>query len=154
MPGTALTVKVRLTQSKDHALLALCEPDHPERFKEVALAPGLVKLTADLHGRAVGYLAYGCHNGEITVARLAVAPGYRRRGVGGQLVHAVKAHLRRGRRREAAVAVVSEWDVPACRFFAACGFDSSLARDFFPDGDGIRFEFRRDRDPAELGGEG
>lgn len=85
------------------------------------LAGGEYGVVAERRGRVVGYAVYRFQSHEIEVLNLAVARGYRRLGIGRQLVTRLCRKLRPGGRTRV-VLLVRESNVGGQVFFRACGF--------------------------------
>lgn len=95
-----------------------CNPKLPENQLEVA-----------------GCMVYEMDKTRIHLLTLAVAPEFRRRGVGSQMVDALVKKLSTQRRRRITLEV-RESNLPAQLFFRTAGFRAvSVLRDFYDDTD-------------------
>ena len=85
-------IKIRRATAADAAAIAKIERDSfsdPESESDIlaALENGIYKIfVADDGGKVVGHIITFCVCGETEIVSLAVAPGQRRRGVGGKLL--------------------------------------------------------------------
>ncbi len=95
-------------------------------------------------GTILGYCLYELHKNHLRIVNLAVHPKHRRRSTGRMLVHKLIDKLSTNRRKKI-VTEVSEYNLGAQKFFAACGFRAvHVARNFYPgyDLDAYVFEYR------------
>ena len=90
-----------------------------------------VVVEVDTH--VVGYCLYELHLHKLTIINLAVAPEWRRRGLGAGIVGWLIGKLSADRRNRIEV-VVRETNLGASLFFRAQGFRAvSLLKDFYDD---------------------
>lgn len=88
--------------------------------------PGAL-LLAEQSGTVVGSVIASWDGWRGSIYRLAVAPGHRRRGVGGRLLHAAEDRLAGvGARRLQAIVV--ETDLPARGFWDRSGWERQVER--------------------------
>ena len=80
-----------------------------------------IGTVAELDHRIVGFMIYELHKSMLRILNFAVAPEFRRGGVGNQMVQRLIDKLSQQRRREI-VLEVRETNVPAQLFFANSGF--------------------------------
>ncbi len=101
----------------------------------------VVGFVAESDGVVVGLVVYHMGRASITIVNLAVHPGYRRRGVGRQLVARLAGKLSSYRRTHLDV-TVRERNLRAQLFYSACGLRAVQSlRGHYPDTgeDGIGF---------------
>ena len=92
-----------------------------------------IGMVAEHDDRVVGFMIYELHKARIRVLNLAVAPDYRRRGVGCQMVARLVAKLS-PQRRNRVVLEVRETNLAAQLFFRENGFRAvSVLRGFYAD---------------------
>ncbi len=92
-----------------------------------------IGMVAEHDDRVVGFMIYELHKARIHVLNLAVAPTYRRRGVGSQMVAKLVAKLSL-QRRSRVVLEVRETNLAAQLFFRENGFRAvSVMRGFYAD---------------------
>jgi ribosomal-protein-alanine N-acetyltransferase len=80
-----------------------------------------IGTVAELDHKIVGFMIYELHKSMLRILNFAVAPEFRRSGIGQQMVQRLIDKLSQQRRREI-VLEVRETNVPAQLFFAGCGF--------------------------------
>ena len=80
-----------------------------------------IGTVAELDHKIVGFIIYELHKSMLRIMNFAVAPDFRRRGIGQQMVQRLIDKLSQQRRREI-VLEVRETNVPAQLFFAKGGF--------------------------------
>lgn len=115
-------------------------------------------LVAKYNGRTLGFVVYSMHGKAVFPMNVAVDIGFRRMGIGTQLIDAVKRNLRKGARNRITI-MLRERSVEAQLFLKAQGFIGQPIRRAFEDeigdeivfSDGIEFTFRERR---ETNGEG
>ena len=92
-----------------------------------------IGMVAEHEDRVVGFMIYELHKTRIHVLNFAVAPGYRRRGVGSQMVAKLVGKLS-SQRRSRIVLEVRETNLPAQLFFRESGFRAiSVMRAYYED---------------------
>jgi ribosomal-protein-alanine N-acetyltransferase len=92
-----------------------------------------IGMVAEHQEQVIGYMVYELHRSRLHLLNLAVAPSWRRRGVGGQMVRKLAAKLS-PLRRSRILLEVRETNLPAQLFFRTLGFKAtSLLRDFYDD---------------------
>lgn len=80
-----------------------------------------IGTVAELDHKIVGFMIYELHKSLLRILNFAVSPGFRRCGIGHQMVNRLIDKLSQQRRREI-VLEVRETNVPAQMFFGSCGF--------------------------------
>jgi len=110
-------------------------------------------VAVDEEDRVVGFMIYELHRSRIHLLNFAVAPDYRRLGVGSQMVAKLVGKLS-SQRRSRIVLEVRESNLPAQLFFRENGFRAmSVMRDYYDDTpeDAYLMEFRyRPKTPIAL----
>jgi len=92
-----------------------------------------IGMVAEHDDRVVGFMVYELNKKRLHVLNFAVAPEYRRRGVGTQMVAKLVGKLS-AQRRTRIVLEVRETNLPAQLFFRANGFRAiSVLRDYYED---------------------
>ena len=92
-----------------------------------------IGMVAEHEDRVVGFMIYELHKTRIHVLNFAVAGGYRRRGVGSQMVAKLIGKLS-VQRRSRAMLEVRETNLAAQLFFRAIGFRAvSVLRGYYED---------------------
>lgn len=92
-----------------------------------------VGMVAEYQGRIVGFMVYELHRTRIHVLNFAVAPEYRRLGVGTQMISKLIGKLS-SQRRNRIVLAVRETNLPAQLFFRENGFRAiSILHNFYVD---------------------
>ena len=103
-----------------------------------------IAMVAEYGDRVVGFMVYELEADHLTVARLAVAPECRGRGVGRQLVDKLVGKLSSHRRTRLEL-VARESNLGGHLFLRACGFRAETVEpDWYEDTgeDGYAFAFR------------
>ena len=109
-----------------------------------------IGMVAEHEDRVVGFMIYELHKTRIHVLNFAVAPEYRRRGVGCQMVAKLIAKLS-SQRRSRIVLEVRETNLPAQLFFRDNGFRAvSVLKSYYEDTpeDAYLMQYRYHADPA------
>lgn len=92
-----------------------------------------VGMAAEVDEQVVAYMVYAVHAKELELLNLAVAPEFRRAGIGRQMIEKLRSKLSYHRRREI-VATVRETNLAAQLFFRSQGFlAESVARGHYED---------------------
>jgi len=92
-----------------------------------------IGMVAEHEDRVVGFMIYELHKNRIHVLNFAVAPHFRRREVGAQMVEKLVGKLS-SQRRSRIVLEVRETNLEAQLFFRANGFRAvSVMRSFYQD---------------------
>ncbi len=96
----------------------------PQVFRSTWIEPNIsaFKVEARYTGLLAGYLMYARQPERITIIRLAIAPEWRRRGIGRYLIHSAQEA---DPERRGWVAYAHEMNVPAIRFLVACGYHAT-----------------------------
>lgn len=103
-----------------------------------------IGMVAEREHKVVGFMIYKLHFGRLQILNFAVAPEYRRNGVGAAMIQRLFDKLTQQRRNEIRV-MLRETNVPGQLFFRAMGFravavDRAAYED--TDEDGFHFVFR------------
>lgn len=109
-----------------------------------------IGMVAEHEDRVVGFMIYELHKTRIHVLNFAVAPGYRRRGVGTQMVAKLVAKLS-SQRRNRIVLEVRETNLAAQLFFRENQFRAvSVLKNFYEDTpeDAYLMQYRYQSEPA------
>ncbi len=92
-----------------------------------------IGMVAEYEDRVVGFMIYELHKNRIHVLNFSVAPDYRRRGVGCQMVAKLIAKLS-SQRRSRIMLEVRETNLAAQLFFRESGFRAvSVLRSYYED---------------------
>jgi len=104
----------------------------PERdFVRCLRHRNCIGMVAEHENRVVGFMIYELHAARIHVLNFGVAPDYRRRGVGSQMVAKLVAKLS-SQRRSRIVLEVRERNLGGQLFFRTQGFRAvSVLRDYY-----------------------
>lgn len=93
----------------------------------------VIGMVAEYGERIVGFMIYELHKNRLHLLNLAVAPDFRRSGVGRRMVNKLVSKLSRGRRNRIMLEI-RETNLGAQLFFRELGFQAvSVLRDFFED---------------------
>ncbi len=138
-PQTKLRVHLRWMIRRDLLeVLAIEEesfefPWTEEEFYRCLRQRNCVGMVAEFEDRVVGYMIYELCKSRIHVLNFAVAPEYRRRGIGVQMIQKLIGKLStQGRTR--IVLEVRETNLPAQLFFRACHFRAvEVLRNYYVD---------------------
>lgn len=85
-------------------------------------------------GQIVGYTLYTAGRSQLSIARFAVCPCYRRQGVGRRMAQRLVDKLHWQTRKEV-VLCTHEENLPSQLFWRACGFRAvNILRDYYKDG--------------------
>jgi ribosomal-protein-alanine N-acetyltransferase len=108
-------------------------PWDEEAFIRCLRQRNCIGMVAEHREQVAGYMVYELHARRLQLLNLAIGPEYRRRGVGGQMMHKLIGKLSHDRRSRVMLEV-RETNLPAQLFFRALGFRAiSVLRDFYPD---------------------
>ncbi len=110
-----------------------------------------IGMVAEYDDRIVGFMIYELHRQRLHVLNFAVAPGFRRCGIGRQMVGKLIGKLASHRRSRISLAV-RERNLPAQCFFRALDFRAvRVLRNYYEDSgeDAFQMEFRPDWDADE-----
>jgi len=138
-PQTKLRVHLRWMIRRDlPEVLAIEEksfefPWTEEEFHRCLRQRNCIGMVAECENRVVGYMVYELCKTRIHLLNFAVAPEYRRRGVGAQMIQKLTGKLSaQGRTR--IVLEVRETNLPAQLFFRACQFRAvAVLRNYYAD---------------------
>jgi ribosomal-protein-alanine N-acetyltransferase len=111
-------------------------------------------MVAEHDDRVVGFMVYELHKTRIHVLNFAVAPGYRRRGVGSQMLAKLTGKLS-SQRRTRIVLEVRETNLSAQLFFRENGFRAvSVLKEYYADSPEdaymMQYRFRPEKMPATI----
>ena len=124
-----------------------------EEFLRVLRQRNCIGMVAECGERVVGFMIYELHKSRLQVLNLAVAPEYRRMGVGRQMVAKLVGKLS-SQRRTRITLEVRETNLPAQLFFKSAGFRAvTVLRAYYEDSpeDAYLMQFRhRHEEPASL----
>jgi [ribosomal protein S18]-alanine N-acetyltransferase len=114
-----------------------------ETFFSMLRQRNCIAMLAEHEGRIAGYMVYELHKTRIEIVNFAVAPEFRRRGVGRAMIDKLKAKLS-SERRTMLAANVGESNIGGHLFLRAMGFMAKgIEHGFYDDGaDAYRFVFR------------
>jgi ribosomal-protein-alanine N-acetyltransferase len=111
-----------------------------------------IGMIAEYEDRVVGFMIYELHKTKIHVLNFAVAPAFRHRGVGSQMVAKLIAKLST-QRRSRVMLEVRETNLAAQVFFRSNGFRAiSVLRNFYDDTpeDAYAMQFRYRAEKADV----
>lgn len=103
-----------------------------------------IGMVAEHKGAVIGFMVYELHAHRLQLLNFAVAPEFQRQRVGVAMVNKLITKLtpKHVGRRSRILTEVRESNVPAQKFFAACGFKAtSVLRDFYEDTDEDAYQF-------------
>ena len=104
-----------------------------EEFLRVLRQRNCIGMVAEHGERVVGFMIYELHKAKLHVLNFAVAPEYRRQGVGHQMVAKLVGKLSSHRRTRIALHV-RETNLSAQLFYRVQGFRAmEVAREHYPD---------------------
>ncbi len=110
--------------------------DYPwceEEFLRVLRQRNCIGMVAEFGERVVGFMIYELHKSKLQVLNFAVAPEFRRQGVGHQMVAKLVGKLS-SHRRTKIVLLCRETSLPAQLFFRVQGFlATEVLREYFED---------------------
>lgn len=99
-----------------------------------------IGMVAELDGEIVGYMVYEIHKNRLHVLDFAVAPEYRRHGIGRAMVAKLRSKLFAARKR--IMLEVREGNLAAQLFFKSQGFMAlSILKEFYDDCDEDAYVF-------------
>lgn len=112
-----------------------------------------IGMVAEHDDRVVGFMIYELHKSRIHVLNFAVAPEYRRSGVGSQMIAKLTAKLS-SQRRSRIILEVRETNLAAQLFFRENGFRAvSVLRSYYADTPEdayiMQYRYRPERQTAE-----
>lgn len=133
------------------------EPWSGEDFLRVLRQRSVIGMVAEIDGdKVVGYMLYELFRDKFHLLNFAVAPDYRLRRIGAQMMAKLTTKLGARKRRRITIDL-RESNLPAQKFFRRMGFLATrVARDYFEDTgeDAYVMEYRIAGEPetvAELG---
>ncbi len=104
-----------------------------EEFLRVLRQRNCIGMVAEYGERVIGFMIYELHKAKLQVLNFAVAPEFRRMGVGHQMVAKLVGKLS-SHRRTRIVLLCRETALPAQLFFRVQGFRATeVVRDFYED---------------------
>lgn len=137
-----LHVQIRWMIRRDYPEILDIEADSfecgwtEEDFKRAARQRNTIGMVAERGGKIVGYMVYELHERHLHLLTLAVAPAFRGRSIGRQMVNKLAGKLDPGRRTHLTIEL-PETNLGGQLFFRACGFRwISTTRCTFGDDDG------------------
>jgi ribosomal-protein-alanine N-acetyltransferase len=138
-PQTQLRVHMRWMIRRDLPEVLQIEqqsfefPWTEEEFYRCLRQRNCIGMVAECDNQVVGYMVYELCTTRIHLLNFAVAPAYRRRGVGRQMIQKLVGKLSaQGRTR--IVLEVRETNLPAQLFFRACQFRAvAVLRNYYAD---------------------
>ena len=111
-----------------------------------------IGMVAEQDDEVVGFMIYELHKNRLHILNFAVAPGFRRKGIGNAMVSKLLGKLSHERRNRIMLEV-RETNLEAQLFFKALGFRAiSVLRDFYDDTveDAYLMQFRYQPTDEEL----
>ena len=111
-----------------------------------------IGMVAEVNDRIVGFMIYELHKGRLHVLNFAVAPNFRRRGIGRMMVKKLIGKLSTHRRSKMTLAV-RERNLTAQLFFRRQDFKAiRVLRDYYEDSgeDAFLMEFLADEEQEEF----
>lgn len=149
MPRTAVCCHVRWLIRRDMEEVVAIDaasfdvPWSEEDYLRCLRERNCIGMTAEAAGAVVGCMLYESHERRLHVLRFAVAPAFRRLGVGTTMVRKLVGKLS-PRECVAVTLEVSERNGPGVRFWRALGFRATrLLRGYYgPDADGYAMRYR------------
>lgn len=116
-------------------------PWEEEDFITTLKLPENSGLLAETHGKTVGYIVYQVADERLIILSIAVAPDFRRRGIGKMLMEQVIIML--NERRPILALTACDTNLEAHLFFRNLGFRATgVAWNFYgPGNDGYEFEY-------------
>jgi [ribosomal protein S18]-alanine N-acetyltransferase len=111
-----------------------------------------IGMVAEQGDRVVGFMIYELHKTRLHILNFAVAPQYRRRGIGSQMVHKLVGKLSSQRRTDISLEV-RETNLEAQLFFRETGFRATeVLREFYEDSpeDAYVMQFLHEVEPIGL----
>jgi ribosomal-protein-alanine N-acetyltransferase len=121
-----------------------------EEFVRCLRQRNCIGMVAEWDDKIVGYMIYELHKNRLHILNFAVAPQFRRRGVGARMTTKLVAKLT-AQRRSRILLEVRETNLAAQLFFRNQGFRAvSVLRDFYEDTteDAYVMQFRYKADAA------
>lgn len=103
-----------------------------------------IGMVAEHKDAVIGFMVYELHAHRLQLLNFAVSPEFQRQRVGVAMVNKLISKLTPNYvgRRDRILTEVRESNVPAQKFFAACGFKAtSILRDFYEDTDEDAYAF-------------
>ena len=125
-------------------------PWSEEEFVRCLRQRNCIGMVAEWDDKIVGYMIYELHKNRLHILNFAVAPQFRRRGVGARMTTKLVAKLT-AQRRSRILLEVRETNLAAQLFFRNQGFRAvSVLRDFYEDTteDAYVMQFRYKADAA------
>lgn len=103
---------------------------------------GVIGMVAECGEEVVGYMIYELRAHKTRLLNFAVAPAFRRRGVGSQMVRKITSKLS-GWRRSRVTLAVREGNLAGQMFFRSCGFVATkVKRGYYTDSGEDAYIFR------------
>lgn len=126
-PKQPVTIQIRWMIRRDMVDVLRIERDSfdfhwtEEDFLACLRQRNCIGMVAELEGRVVGFMIYELHKTQLRILNFAVAPLFRRKGVGAQMIEKLINKLSQQRRQEI-VLEVRETNLSAQLFFQQQGF--------------------------------
>ena len=93
----------------------------------------VIGMVAELGEKVIGFMVYELHKTKLHIINFAVAPQYRRRGIGQRMIHKLATKLS-SHRRSRITLEVRETNIDAQRFFKAQEFKATrVLRGYYED---------------------
>lgn len=127
-------------------------PWSEEDFVRCLRQRNCIGMVADYEDRVAGFMIYELHRNRLHILNFAVAPQFRRRGVGQQMVDKLVGKLS-PQRRNRILLEVRETNLAAQLFFRDLGFRAiSVLRDFYEDTteDAYLMQYRYRREEEQM----
>jgi len=101
----------------------------------------VIAMVAEMDGRIAGYIVYQLNPKWLTLLNIAVDAGWRRMGIGRQMIHKLAGKLHAQRRTSLRLHVL-ETNLGGQVFFRACGFRAVAIKDEWFNTDQPAYEMR------------
>lgn len=156
MTAVPVRAHVRWMINRDHPeVLAIETASFDHRwtgadFRDCLRRRECVGMVAEIGGAVVGFMVYELHKTRLHVLNFAVAPEWRRVGVGTQMVHKLVGKLS-GHRRTKITLTVRESNLGAQLFFRSQAFQATrVLRGYYEDSGEDAYRFVYPLTPAAL----
>jgi len=127
-------------------------PWHEEDFIRCLRQRNCIGMVAEFDDRIVGFMIYELYKNRLHILNFAVAPEFRRRGIGTQMAQKLIGKLSHQRRTKI-VLEIRETNLDAQLFFRSSGFRAiSVLRDYYEDTteDAYLLEYLHQPETSEL----
>ena len=123
-----------------------------EDFLQCLRQRNCIGMVAEANDRIVGFMIYELHKNRLHVLNFAVAPGYRRQGIGSQMIVKLIGKLASHRRSKISLAV-RERNLAAQIFFRRQDFRATrVLRNYYEDSGEDAFQMELDLDDEPRAG--